>query len=50
MSTGEQTAMDEAKIQDLIERWAGAVRARNFDGISGQSLPGDVDVRRPAVG
>jgi len=33
MSVGNDTAKDEAAIRELVERWARAVRARDFDGI-----------------
>jgi len=33
MSVGNDTAKDEAAIRELVESWARAVRARDFDGI-----------------
>src|SRR6266545_99188 len=39
MSTSNKKMTDEARIRDLIEKWARAVRAKNIDGIMALHAP-----------
>jgi uncharacterized protein (TIGR02246 family) len=39
MSEGNKRATDEIAIRDLVEHWAGAVRARNLNGILANHSP-----------
>jgi hypothetical protein len=48
MSTSNNKSTDEAEIRDLVESWGKGSPHQESRWNSGQPLPGDIDVRRPA--